>query len=146
MEIISGTVLPPELGKYQIHVRCNGLDIPGSPLKAKVMPVPVAENVRAYGEGLTDGVLGQERLFAVQVSNAGNGYLSFQVQGPKKGFHISMDCPDEEDLISARYTPIYAGDYTISLLWSGVHIPGSPFHISISSCDSYTPVSYSVSS
>ena len=125
------TVLPPELGKYQLHVRCNGLDIPGSPLKAKVMPAPLPYNVRAYGEGLADGVIGQERLFTVQISDAGYGYLGFRVQGPKKGFHINMDRSDEEDIISAKYTPLYAGDYTISLLWSGVHIPGSPFRVSI---------------
>ena len=129
------TVLPPELGKYQIHVRCNGLNISGSPFKTKVMPAPVPENVRAYGEGLANGVIGQEQLFTIQVSDAGYGYLRFRAEGPKEGFHISMNRREEDGLIFARYTPIHAGDYTISLLWSGVHIPGSPFHITIDSCN-----------
>ena len=129
------TVMPPELGMYRVHVHSNGLDIPGSPFKTKVMAAPVPENVRAYGEGLADGVIGQERLFTARVSDAGYGYLCFRVEGPKKGFYISLDRRNEDGLIFARYTPIYAGDYTISLLWSGVHIPGSPFHVTIDSCN-----------
>ena len=130
------TILLPELRKYQIHVCCNGLDICGSPFTTRVMPAAVPENVRAYGEGLEDGVIGEERLFTVQVSDAGYGYLGFRIQGPKKGFNItSVDGPDEEGLISARYTPIQAGDYTISLLWSDVQIPGSPFQLSITNPD-----------
>ena len=58
------TVLPPELGKYQIHVRCNGLDIPGSPLKAKVMPAQV----------------GRENKFIVSTKNAGIGELKIDME------------------------------------------------------------------
>ena len=126
------TVTPPELGKYQIHVRCNGLDIPGSPFKIKVLEAPIPENVKAYGEGLDNGTVGQERLFNIELKNAGYGYLGFRVQGPKKGFKISMDrSKEEEDTIYARYTPIYTGDYNISIMWSGVHVPGSPFYVNI---------------
>ena len=99
------TILPPELRKYHIHVCCNGLDIPGSPFKTKVMPAPVPENVRAYGEGLTDGETGEDRSFTIQVSDAGHGYLGVRVHGPKKGFQVSsVDGPDKEGLISTRYT------------------------------------------
>ena len=126
------TVTPPELGKYQVHVRCNGLDIPGSPFRIKVLEAPIPENVKAYGEGLENGTIGQERRFNIELKNAGYGYLGFRVQGPKKGFKISMDrSEEEEDIIYARYTPIYTGDYTISVLWSGVHVSGSPFFVNI---------------
>ena len=126
------TITPPELGKYQVHVRCNGLDIPGSPFRLKVVEAPIPENVKAYGEGLENGTTGLERRFNIELKNAGYGYLGFRVQGPKKGFKISMDrSEEEEDIICARYTPIYTGDYTISVLWSGVHVSGSPFFVNI---------------
>ena len=125
------TVVPPEVGKYQVYVRCNGLDIIGSPFRTKVVAKPSPENIKVYGEGLKQGMIGQEQFFTIQLTNPGHGYLGVRVKGPKGGFSISLDKPDKENCICARYTPIYAGDYTISVLWAEVHVPGSPFHVSI---------------
>ena len=125
------SVTPSEMGKYLIHVRCNGLNVIGSPFKTKVVAPPTPENIQAYGEGLADGIIGQEQFFIIQLSDTGYGHLGLQVKGPKKGFNINLGRPDKNNCIHAQYTPICAGDYMISVLWSGVHVPGSPFHVTI---------------
>ena len=125
------TVVPTKIGKYQVYVRCNGLDIIGSPFRTKVVAAPSPENITVYGEGLKQGMIGQEQFFTIQLTNPGHGYLGVRVKGPKGGFTINLDKPDKENCIPARYTPMYAGDYTISVLWAEVHVPGSPFCVSI---------------
>ena len=135
-ESVIGSVQPPELGKYVIHVQCNGYEIKGSPFKTKVMPAPVAEKVVASGPGLQDGKAGQPSNFTVNVSEAGHGYMSFQVQGPKSGFKINLQRDAEnKDIIKGDYNPSHPGTYIVALLWSGVHIPNSPFTVKVDEAD-----------
>ena len=126
------TVLPPELGKYLIHLQCNGFEINQSPFKVKNFPVPIPEKVKAQGPGLVNGTVDQKGNFNIDVADAGHGYLSLKVQGPKDGFKINLHHSSEDaDKIVAEYNPTHPGSYTISVLWSGTHIPNSPFNVSI---------------
>ncbi len=125
-------VTPPKVGKYMIHVQCNGFEIEQSPFKVKVYPPPRPDQVRAEGPGLTDSSVGEKGSFEVNVSEAGHGYLSFKVQGPKGGFKINLQRDSEDnDKILADYHPTHAGAYIVSLLWAGEHIPNSPFNITV---------------
>ncbi len=135
-ESIIASIQPPELGKYIIHVQCNGYDIQGSPFKTKMMPPPTPEKVIASGPGLQDGKASQPSTFTVDVSEGGHGYLSFQVQGPKHGFKINLQRDTEnKDIIKGEYNPTYPGTYIVALLWSGVHIPNSPFTVDVKDAD-----------
>ena len=130
------SVQPPELGKYVIHVHCNGFEIQGSPFKTRVMPPPIPEKVVASGPGLQDGQVGQASNFTVDVSEAGHGYLSFQVQGPKHRFKIQLQRDSEnKDIINGEYNPTHPGSYIVALLWSGVHIPNSPYTVKVKEAD-----------
>ncbi len=128
----SCSINPPTLGKYMIHVQCNGYEIDGSPFKIRVMPPPLPENVRVYGQGIQDGYAGQEGQFTIDVSDAGHGFASFKVHGPKRAFKINM-CHNSEIKggILAQYNPSVAGTFTVSVLWTKVHVPGSPFTVTI---------------
>ena len=133
---IIASIQLPELGKYIIHIQCNGYDIQGSPFKTKMMPPPIPEKVVASGPGLQDGKAGQPSTFTVNVSEAGHGYVSFQVQGPKHGFKINLQRDAEnKDIIKGEYNPTYPGMYIVALLWSGVHIPNSPFTVKVKDAD-----------
>ena len=141
---IIASVQPQELGKYIIHVQCNGFEIQGSPFKTKMMPAPVPEKVKVSGPGLRDGKAGEPSTFTVDVSEAGHGYISFLVQGPKHGFKINLQRDAEnKDLINGEYNPTHPGTYLVALLWSGVHIPNSPFTVKVKEPDpeilTYTP-------
>ena len=121
-----------ETGKYVIHARCNNFEIEGSPLKVRMMPAPVPKNVMAYGPGLEDGIVGQQGQFTINIAEAGYGHISFKVLGPKDAFKINMHHhPNVEGAIQAQYNPSHSGVFTISILWVGVHVPGSPFTVMI---------------
>ena len=131
-----GVVKPPELGKYVIHVQCNGFEIQGSPFKAKIMPPPIPEKVIVSGPGLRDGKAGEKGSFTVNIAEAGHGYVSYKVQGPKGGFNINLHRhPEDKDSIVAEYNPTYPGTYLISVMWSGVAVPHSPFKVKIGEPD-----------
>ena len=121
---------PPESGRYQVHVRWDGQHIDGSPFKMKVSSPPMPENVKAYGPGLDNGVVGQEGNFVVETKEAGAGTLAVRVHGPKGAFKINMKRdPGNDRTIHVRYDPTLAGEYTVDITWSDTHIPGSPFKV-----------------
>lgn len=127
-----GLATPPKVGKYMIHVQCNGFEIEQSPFKVKVYPPPRPEQVSAEGPGLADSSVGETGSFEVNVAEAGHGYLSFKVQGPKGGFKINLQRDGEDnDKILADYHPTHAGAYIVSLLWAGEHISNSPFNVTV---------------
>ena len=126
-------VEPPATGKYMMHVRWNGEHVSGSPFKVKVMSPPKPENIKAYGPGLQDGIVGQEGNFTVETGEGGAGTLAVRVHGPKGAFKINMRRhPDNERTILVRYDPNIIGVYTVDVTWADVHVPGSPFNVNIS--------------
>ena len=38
---------------------------------------------------------------------------------------------DNDRAIACRYHPTEIGEYHVYVLWSGQHVPGSPFHVNI---------------
>lgn len=43
-------------------------------------------------------------------------------------FHVELSRTSQKDrLVHCRYSPVEAGLYTISVLWSNKHVDGSPF-------------------
>ena len=108
------------------------MHVTGSPFKLKVGERPRPEMVQAYGPGLLNGYVGQEGNFTLETSNAGSGALAVRVQGPRKGYQINMHRhPDNDRTILVRCDPKYAGEYMVDITWSSVHVPGSPFKVTI---------------
>ncbi|VVC42331.1 Hypothetical protein CINCED_3A018391 [Cinara cedri] len=119
--------LPRDNGVHNIHVKFNGVHIPGSPFRLKVGKGdadPAA--VQASGSGLGDVKTGQKTDFIVDTCNAGAGTLAVTIDGPSK---VSMDCTEVEEGYKVRYTPLVPGEYYISLKYNGYHIVGSPFKV-----------------
>lgn len=113
-----------------MHVRWDGQHVEGSPFKVKVSSPPMPENVKAYGPGLDNGVVGQEGNFVVETKEAGAGTLAVRVHGPKGAFKINMKRdPGNDRTIHVRYDPTLAGEYTVDITWSDTHVPGSPFKV-----------------
>ena len=122
----------PDEGHYAIYVQCRGLDIQGSPIKIRMMPSPKPDKVCVSGAGLRGGTIDQRRQFTIDTREAGHGHVSLKVKGPSGGFSIDMHHHEtSERIIIAEYTPVYAGKYTIHVMWAGLAVPGSPFTVSI---------------
>ena len=122
----------PVEGHYAVYVQCRGLDIPGSPFKIRMVPSPQPDKVRVYGEGVKNGVIGQKRQFLIDTKEAAHGHISLKVTGPSCGVSVDMHHSEtSERVVVAEYTPVYAGVYTIHVMWAGFAVPGSPFTVSI---------------
>jgi filamin len=118
---------PRENGIHSIHVKLNGVHIPGSPYRIRVGKDdadPAA--VHAFGPGLRDVKSGQKTDLIIDTCNAGAGALNVMIDGPSK---VSMDCTEVEEGYKVRYTPLLPGDYYMTIKYNQMHIVGSPFKI-----------------
>lgn len=71
-------------------------------------------------------------LSLTEVCSLGAGQLTVKVRGPKAAFRVEMQREHLQDrTIVCRYNPTEAGDYIVSVKWSGEHVFGSPFHTHI---------------
>jgi len=125
----------PDAGRYFAHIWWAEEYIPGSPFKLKVNPGPNAGMVKAYGPGLEPSFeIGNDSSeFTIETKDAGIGTLTIRVHGVKGAFKIQAKPVSDVHVrtLNAFYHPNQAGDYIIAIRWSGAHIPGSPFKVSI---------------
>ena len=121
-------------GKHLINVRWGQTAISGSPFKVRVVQASDASKVRADGPGLRSGgiALGRETAFSIRTHDAGMGAIVVRLHGVKDSFQIKLDRdPKDPRVLHAKYTPKEAGNYEVTILWDGIHIPGSPFLVPI---------------
>ncbi|XP_065372295.1 filamin-A isoform X3 [Calliphora vicina] len=127
-EMTSVRFYPRENGIHAIHVKFNGVHIPGSPFRIKVgKDVADPAAVHAAGSGLEAIKTGQRQDFIINTCNAGVGTLAVAIDGPSK---VSMDCTEVEEGYKVHYTPLLPGDHFISVKYNNIHIIGSPFRVS----------------
>ncbi|XP_037819332.1 filamin-A isoform X3 [Lucilia sericata] len=127
-EMTSVRFYPRENGIHAIHVKFNGVHIPGSPFRIKVgKDVADPAAVHATGSGLEAVKTGQRQDFIINTCNAGVGTLSVAIDGPSK---VAMDCTEVEEGYKVHYTPLLPGDHFISVKYNNIHIIGSPFRVS----------------
>lgn len=87
-----------------------------------------AAKVIVGGTGIENAICQEKNNLAVDISNAGTGVLSLLMRGPSK---VVMKCVENENgLLGIVYAPTEPGIYTLSVIFSGISVPGSPFTIS----------------
>ncbi|PAA77557.1 hypothetical protein BOX15_Mlig032423g3 [Macrostomum lignano] len=117
---------PKETGSHMVEV--PGAE--GSPFRILVsgsLAAGAADPgaVRAEGEGLHRGRVGQRAKFLVHTANAGSGALAVTVDGPSK---VQLNCHERENGYEFTYLPSAPGEYVITIKYGGnFHIVGSPF-------------------
>ena len=124
-------------GKHRVAVKWSNQHVPGSPFLIKVFPGADARKCLAYGPGLEDGRVGQKSSFTIETKNAGAGVLRVRLHGIKGAFKIQITPVDQKNrrTLLANYNPKLPGEYLITIKWSEVHIPGSPFRVRIEGGD-----------
>uniref|UniRef100_W8AXR0 Filamin-A n=2 Tax=Ceratitis capitata TaxID=7213 RepID=W8AXR0_CERCA len=129
-EMYSVRFYPRENGIHAIHVKFDGVHIPGSPFRIKVgKDVADPAAVHATGAGLDEVKTGHKADFIINTCNAGVGTLTVSIDGPSK---VAMDCTEVEEGYKVRYTPLLPGEHYISIKYNHMHIVGSPFKVNCS--------------
>ncbi|MCL4132971.1 UNVERIFIED_CONTAM: hypothetical protein GTU68_020249 [Idotea baltica] len=126
-DIHSVRFMPRENGIHFIHIKFDGIHIPGSPFRLRIGKDdadPAA--VGAAGTGLENAVSGHKMDFIVDTCNAGQGTLAVTIDGPSK---VAMDCTEVMEGYKVRYTPLSPGDYYIAIKYNGHHIAASPYKV-----------------
>ena len=123
-------VVPPSRGKYKINIKWKGDHIRGSPFNINVIAPPLPENICVHCFK-TSVVVRKESRFWIDTSKAGPGLLSISVHGNQPfQVHSSSD-PHNPWTIESHFCPTHVGDYIIDMRWSGEHITGSPFTLTV---------------
>ncbi|CAH1731357.1 unnamed protein product [Aphis gossypii] len=120
---------PFEEGPHTIDIYYDGVPIVGSPFSVNVKRGTDASKCRAFGPGLTKGIINKVNAFTVETKGAGTGSLGLAIEGPSEA---KMTCKDNRDgSCSVEYTPTESGDYDVSIQFAEKHIPGSPFKVTV---------------
>ena len=117
-----------EPGLHMIEAEWNGKIVPGSPFVVPIMQAAHAKCVRVYGPGVISVIIDNfQGVIHVDTKGSGPGDLEVRINGPNE---VEMYREHLEDrVIDVRYNPTVVGVYSVHVLWSGVHVHGSPFEI-----------------
>ena len=116
---------PEEAGEYTVKVNFADQAVPGSPFKVVANWKTDPSRVKVYGPGLEGGVSGEWTEFTINTSQAGEGALGLQIEGPCEA---QVDVTDNKDgTATVRYNPVEPGPYNISISFAEQPIPGSVF-------------------
>ncbi|ESO98830.1 hypothetical protein LOTGIDRAFT_231196 [Lottia gigantea] len=126
-------IKPQETGRHVLQIKYGGEHVLGSPYAFRISAQPDASKVRVSGPGVEHGILATfQSRFIVETRGAGQGQLTVRIRGPKGAFQVEMYRDSQKDrTILCRYDPSEVGLYVISIRWSGMDVPGSPFHVHI---------------
>jgi filamin len=121
-------------GRYRINIWWADVHIPKSPIVLKVHKAPDASKVRAFGPGVSPQIdVHRPAEFTILTRNAGVGTLTVVVHGIKDAFDVQVraDDPADRRTLKCTYHPQEGGDYEVTIKWSNVEIPGSPFLVKV---------------
>ena len=124
----------PTPGTCSLSITSDGEHIPGSPFNVKVLPPSDASKCRAFGKHIdnpNDSVVDKSLEFKVDTTNAGSGNIVATATGPASSSVPVFTAEDKSSksgkVYALKIDPKHKGKHRVSVLWSGVHIPGSPF-------------------
>ena len=126
----SHSFTPLAAGAYDIFVECSGVQVSGSPLQIHVVD---PQNCKIFGKFPDQFQVGAEEDVVVNTQGAGEGELQIFFNGAKE--HPSMDCTVQKQDISSyvmKFNGKHVDSTSVSILWGGFNIKGSPFHVNIS--------------
>nr|VZI14117.1 unnamed protein product [Spirometra erinaceieuropaei] len=123
--------LPTKAGKYDMIVKFNDMDIPGSPFSIPIRDRVDPSRVRCYGPGLEPkGARAQTpAVFTVDASQAGEAPISV-THTDRSGRRIPAQVvpkPGQPGVYDVTYVPDQEGPCQIEVKQGQVHVPRSPF-------------------
>ena len=116
---------PEEAGDYKIDISFADQPIPESPYNAHVNWKVDPTRVKVYGPGIEGGFVKDWTEFTVDMSEAGDGALNLQIEGPCEA-EVTVEEHDD-GTATVKYFPEEAGEYNIHVLFADTVVPGAPF-------------------
>nr|CAH8850742.1 unnamed protein product [Trichobilharzia regenti] len=123
--------LPTRAGNYDVFVKFNDVNIPGSPFQVPIRDVVDPTRVRCYGPGLEPrGARAQQPAhFTVDASQAGDAPIQVATVdrlGRSNPAHI-VPRPTQPGVYDVTYVPDTDGPCQIEVKQGGNHVARSPF-------------------
>ena len=123
-------------GDYKIHVKYDNRDIIGSPFSCRISGDTkthqrFVDKVKVGGHNLTAGKAKEKNFVLIDLKESGiTGGINFAMEGPSKP---EVNFINNKDMtITVEFTPDTPGDYRLHLKFQDLHLPGSPYPITIS--------------
>ena len=104
------TVHLEHLGRYLVQVDWDNKPIEGAPFQIDVVEPSRPENVKVFGPGLEEAVVGQKGTFTIDTTEAGHGNIAVDITGPEGQFLVDLE-QDHAQEKDASYLPQQAGRY-----------------------------------
>ncbi|XP_035712922.1 filamin-A isoform X3 [Folsomia candida] len=120
--------VPRRPGKYKVMLHYGGEPVPGCPI---VIQAEEAGAAKSEGTGLHSAHVGKTAMF--QIFGPGlPGVPSVTVEGPDSVARCDVKRVSTSDKeaghFQASYVPSEVGVFDVRVTWTGIDIPGSPFH------------------
>ncbi|KAL5279476.1 FLNC family protein [Megaselia abdita] len=134
-ERVSVTIRPRSKGVYKVHIKCNSVELPGSPYLIVVTDkrdfTPVfnsdASKVTLRGDGVERISLHSSNEFIVDGSEAGCNILFVGICGPRGPSEEISIKKISKNSYKVSYFIKDTGEYVLAVKWGEEHVPGSPF-------------------
>ncbi|XP_075900104.1 filamin-C-like isoform X3 [Nelusetta ayraudi] len=127
----SVSYLPTEPGDYAINILFAECHVPGSPFRAVVRAALDPDRVTASGPGLEQAKVGEDAVFTVDCSEAGEAELTVRIVSDS-GAEAEVHVRDEGDgVYTVTYIPRLHGMYTITIQYGGQQVACSPSRLQV---------------
>lgn len=128
------TYRPTQSGQHSISVMFGGAAVPNSPFTVDVAAACAPALCKATGRGLQPTGLRITQLgdFSVDTRKAGSGDLRVKLIGPDGVDQPLSPISSQESVFSYQFIPKVLGKHSLCITWAGVHIPKSPFEVTVS--------------
>ncbi|XP_044015833.1 filamin-A isoform X3 [Aphidius gifuensis] len=126
--------IPTEAGDYDVAIKFDDKNIPGSPFKISVVDEPESNGIGIYGPGLQpdkifDGVPAQ---FVVDTSKAELAQLNVKLKTDKGIMKKPTIKHRGDGIYDVSYIPPAAGaNIEVGVLYGGKDVPGSPYKFKV---------------
>lgn len=116
---------PDEAGDYKIEISFADEEIPDSPYNVHVNWKTDPTRVKVFGPGVEGGFVKDWTEFTIDMSQAGEGGLNLQMEGPCEA---QIKVEDHDDgTATVKYFPEEPGEYKIHIAFADEAVPGAPF-------------------
>ena len=123
------TLTGTKVHKAKLDIHWAGYSIPQAPFSLTVCNAKVC---KAFGNALMTkkGKAGEQITFTIVTHRAGAGSLTVKAKGPSALYNVNIK-EVKESTYEASFTPWEIGEHYVDVHWGPMHIPKSPFMISI---------------